>query len=133
LNIVLNYVLNWICIFNIQSHEPIDQFHLSYSPACTGCSNCYTRFENEDQQKCIAAQTTRWWHAFLPRKTPDNNNEAKTPKIDYKSIINESCGKWTREYVENADNLLIRNTNESKLEVTLHPSKLTQKQFLQFG
>jgi hypothetical protein len=108
--------------------------NISYSKPCTGCSKCYQRFERQTAgaEGLGSRDTTRWWHIFMSRKASDNHNTNES-KVDLRSITNDECNKWSTLTDVNADNLLIQNTKDCKLNLIIHSQPLKYSQFISDG
>jgi hypothetical protein len=79
----------------------------------------------------VSQQTTRWWHIFLSRNLTTNKNENQS-KVDLRSVINERCDQWSDLSISGA-NLLVKNTNQCKLQIIIHSQPLTQNRFISDG
>ena len=121
----------------VQSLPSIDKMSLSYCEPCNGCSKCYKRFEAPADLTSTGAgssrETTRWWHIFVSRKTQNNSSDKNQSKPDLRSIINENCSEWSAVENINCANVLVKNTNQCKLQVFIHSEPLTQNQFISDG
>lgn len=99
--------LTWNCDANI-----------TYSPPCTGCSNCYFQ-EQIPQQK---TQTKRWWSTFIPLQKSSGINQPE--KIDYSKISNVHCSSKFEIGVA-PSNLIVATNNINKTdELSEHKLKL---------
>ncbi|CAG2119837.1 unnamed protein product, partial [Medioppia subpectinata] len=111
----------------------VEGVSISYSNSCDGCSKCYQRYEREAPGGVgLAEGPTRWWHVFMPRKGADTRGPTQ-PKRDLKAIHNSECGQWSTLAETGADNVLIQNTNESKLKLIIHSQPSAHRQFINDG
>lgn len=104
---------------------------VTYTPPCTGCSNCYFP-EQITQQK---PQTKRWWSSFITMQKSYGNNP--NSKADYSKIINIDCSKHFEIDVASSDLILSLNNlkksedaNQPKLELQLGSENPTSFSFI---
>lgn len=103
---------------------------ITYTPPCTGCSNCYKLQETQGVQN---NQPKRWWSMFIPKSKPSN----QLSTVDYTKIVNLNCTNQFEIEVAPSDLLLstnnIRKSDDNldpKLEIQLGSDNPTSFEFL---
>lgn len=120
---------------------------IDYSLPCTGCSNCIERSPRQVSLNQTvtetAVKTKRWWSSFTPKSKAtvqvpiEKEEKPSEKKIDYSTIVNESCGKMIK--LEKGEDKfvnvsLISDPNDCKSNLVLHEvPNLTKGQFVLDG
>jgi len=87
-----------------------------YTKPCSGCSRCYT-LRPDIAPKAKPVQGSAWWNIVsLTNRRKQLGNEK--PQVDYKNIINESCGDVEEKSIDASDIQLLTESSFKETEGT---------------
>lgn len=130
--------VHFILFKNLNSEwDENNQVHIKYTPPCSGCSKCYSRFVFDDNQDSPAAPQVqpRWWQMFASRAKQQVVVDDKAVQLErIKSTTNDLCDQKTELQVC-SKNIFAQNLHEdgSSFELTIHPPQMTTSNFISEG